>query len=209
MVFDLDGTLVDSERDIMLGVLTALADQGIDHLTLEDLKAYLGYPLSELYATLVAGGDDRGHQRFVHIFRAYYCDHCTDHTSPYPSVPETLERLAGVCGLELAVATAKPTWSAVQILQHLGLAHYFRFILGSERHRPKPDPGVLLTCSERLSIPPEQIAMVGDTDRDVLAAKAAGMRSIAVAWGGWPREKLLALNPDALVDRPEQIPDEL
>ncbi len=204
VVFDLDGTLVDSGRDIMLGVLAALADQGIDHLTLEDLDAYLGYPLSEMYLILVPDCDARGLQRFVHIYRAHYCDHCTDHTRPYPGVVETLDRLAG---LDLAVATAKPTWSAVQILERLGLAHHFQLILGSERHRPKPDPGVLLTCAERLSVPPDRIAMVGDTDRDVLAAKAAGMRSIAATWGGWPREKLAALDPDALVDRPDQIPD--
>ena len=203
VIFDLDGTLVDSHTDIMTSVQVALAEVGVTGPSLEDLDAYLGYPLTELYATLLPEGDARGLQRFVHIYRAHYCDHCADRTRPYPGVVEALDALAD---LPLGVATAKPTWSAVQLLTRLGLAHRFAAILGSERHPPKPHPGVLLTAARRLGVAPDRCSMLGDTGRDIQAAQAAGMRAVAVSWGGWPREKLQTLSPDALLDTPGQIP---
>jgi len=202
IVFDLDGTLVDSHRDIMTSVLMALADQGLDQLSLADLDPYLGFPLSELYAELLPKGGKRGLQRFVHLYRAHYCDHCADTTRPYAGIVYLLDALAGRA---LAVATAKPTWSAVQILERLGLAERFTFITGSENHKSKPDPGVLLHACQKLGVAPGKATMIGDTDRDVQAAQAAGMRAVAVTWGGWSREKLAPLGPDALVDEPAEI----
>ena len=203
VVFDLDGTLVDTHNDILHSVMVALEDQGITKYTPQDLHKFLGYPLAELYSEIVPDGDAKGLQRFVHIYRANYCDHCTDTSKLYPGAIETLDALKNKL---LAVATAKPTWSAVQILDGLGQAHRFAHIVGSEHHPPKPDPALLLHVASLLGLDAENCAMVGDTNRDILAAKAAGMKSIAVTWGAWNKEQLATCEPDAMVDSFEQIP---
>jgi phosphoglycolate phosphatase len=202
ILFDLDGTLVDSAEDITASALSGFAEVGAP-ADRARLMTLLGYSLRELYDTVVADGNAERRDRFTQAYRRHYALHCTDRTVVYPGVRETL---AALHRFRLGVATTKLTATAEQILRALDLAEAFDVILGSDGLPSKPDPAVLRQALARLGATPREALMVGDTDRDVLAAQRAGMRAVAVTYGGWTRERLEPLRPDALVDRFEELP---
>jgi phosphoglycolate phosphatase len=198
VLFDLDGTLIDSGDDIVSSALFAFAEVGVEGVRREGVGEYLGYPLDELYDVISADGDFARREMFVKAYRAHYAEHCTDHTVAYPGVRETLKKLSDY---RLAVATTKPSHAARKILDALALSSHFSEIRGCEGLPSKPNPAVLLAALASLNVRPDESVMVGDTDRDMLAGRAAGMRVVAVTYGGWSRDRLMALRPDALVDR--------
>ncbi|MCU1281132.1 MAG: pyrophosphatase [bacterium] len=209
--FDLDGTLVDSTADIRAALVHALAavppsDAPRDEHALG--CAGLGLPLDEFYAIArpaphpFAGAD--GRRAFVDAYRAYYHTHLLDHTRAFPGVGETLELVKPLraAGLRTAVATTKKTITAERVLAGLGLAQHFDLILGTEEPMPhKPAPDLLLACARRLARDPARGLMVGDTERDVLAGRAAGMRTCGVTYGVLGVDGLTPHAPDFLVDR--------
>ena len=209
--FDLDGTLVDSTADIRAALVHALAavppsDPRRDEHALG--CAGLGLPLDEFYALArplphpFAG--DEGRRHFVSAYRSYYHAHLLDHTRAFPGVAETLEMVKPLRadGLRTAVATTKKTITAERVLAGLGLAHHFDLILGTEEPMPhKPAPDLLLACASRLVRDPARGLMIGDTDRDVLAGRSAGMRTCGVTWGVLGVDGLRPHAPDFLVDR--------
>ncbi|HEX8953163.1 MAG TPA: HAD-IA family hydrolase [Polyangia bacterium] len=209
--FDLDGTLVDSTSDIQAALVHALAavpptDARLDERALG--SAGLGLPLDEFYALArpaphpLAGED--GQRRFVDAYRSYYHAHLLDQTRAFPGVAETLELVKPLraAGLRTAVATTKKTITAERVLEGLGLAHHFDLILGTEEPMPhKPAPDLLLECARRLARDPTRGLMVGDTERDVLAGRAAAMRTCGVTYGVLGVEGLTPHAPDFLVDR--------
>jgi len=209
--FDLDGTLVDSAGDIRAALVHALAavppsDPPRDEHALG--CAGLGLPLDEFYALArpaphpLAG--DEGRRRFIDAYRGYYHAHLLDQTRPFPGVAETLAMVkplrAG--GLRTAVATTKKTITAERVLDGLGLADCFDLILGTEEPMPhKPAPDLLLACARRFDRDPRRGLMVGDTERDVLAGRAAGMRTCGVTYGVLGAEGLMPHAPDFLVEK--------
>jgi phosphoglycolate phosphatase len=209
--FDLDGTLVDSAADIRASLVHALAavppsDAPRDEHALG--CAGLGLPLDEFYAIArpaphpLAG--DEGRRRFVDAYRGYYHAHLLDHTRAFPGVAATLELVKPLraAGLRTAVATTKKTLTAERVLAGLSLAQHFDLILGTEEPMPhKPAPDLLLACAARLARDPARGLMVGDTERDVLAGRAAGMRTCGVTYGVLGVEGLTPHAPDFLVDR--------
>ncbi|HEX9103922.1 MAG TPA: HAD-IA family hydrolase, partial [Polyangia bacterium] len=204
--FDLDGTLVDSTSDIQAALVHALAavpptDARLDERALG--SAGLGLPLDEFYALArpaphpLAG--EEGQRRFVDAYRSYYHAHLLDQTRAFPGVAETLELVKPLraAGLRTAVATTKKTITAERVLEGLGLAHHFDLILGTEEPMPhKPAPDLLLECARRLARDPTRGLMVGDTERDVLAGRAAAMRTCGVTYGVLGAEGLTPHAPD-------------
>lgn len=209
--FDLDGTLVDSTADIRAALVHALAavppaDVRLDEHALS--CAGLGLPLDEFYALARPAPHPQagaaGRRRFVDEYRSYYHAHLLDKTRPFDGVAETLELVKPLraSGLRVAVATTKKTLTAERVLGALGLAHHFDLILGTEEPMPhKPAPDLLLACARRLDRDPRRGLMVGDTERDVLAGRAAGMRTCGVTYGVLGVEGLTPHAPDHLVDR--------
>jgi phosphoglycolate phosphatase len=209
--FDLDGTLVDSTADIRAAVVHALmtvppADARLDEHALG--CAGLGLPLEELFALARpaphAWAGAEGYRRFVSAYREHYLAHLLDRTRPFAGVAETLAMVeplrAG--GMRTAIATTKRTATAERVLDGLGLARHFDLILGTEDPMPhKPAPDLLLACAARLGCDPGRGLMVGDTERDVLAGRAAGMRTCGVTYGVLGADGLQPHAPDWLIDR--------
>jgi len=209
--FDLDGTLVDSTADIRAALVHALAEVPPSDVRLDEHAlscAGLGLPLDEFYALARPAphpqAGDAGRRRFIDAHRDYYHSHLLDKTRPFDGVAATLELVKPLRarGLRTAVATTKRTLTAERVLGGLGLAHHFDLILGTEPPMPhKPAPDLLLACAQRLDRDPRRALMVGDTERDVLAGRAAGMRTCGVTYGVLGAEGLTPHAPDHLVDR--------
>ena len=212
---DLDGTLVDSAADIRAALVHALAAVPPDDVRLDEHAlgcAGLGLPLEEFYALArpaphPAAGEE-GLRRFVDAYRGYYHSHLLERTRPFPGVAETLAMVKPLrdAGLRTAVATTKKTLTAERVLAGLELAQHFDLILGTEAPMPhKPAPDLLLACASRLGRDAKRGLMVGDTERDVLAGRAAGMRTCGVTYGVLGAEGLTPHAPDFLIDRFAEI----
>ncbi|MDB4966082.1 MAG: indB [Myxococcales bacterium] len=209
--FDLDGTLVDSTADIRAALVHALAEVPPADVRLDEHAlgcAGLGLPLEEFFAIARPAphphAGDEGRLRFISTYREYYHAHLLDRTRAFDGVAETLTMVEPLrrLGLRTAVATTKRTLTAERVLAGLRLAQHFDLILGTEPPMPhKPAPDLLLACASRLGCDPQRSVMVGDTERDVLAGRAAGMRTIGVTYGVLGVDGLQPHAPDHLIDR--------
>lgn len=187
-VFDLDGTLVDSLHDIVLSFQYAFRTLGLKVPDYGAVRAQIGQPLESMYAAFTS----------THIaalsalYCAHYPKHCADHTTVQPGVPEALEALRWR-GHKLAVATTKRTPVAEELLRAVGLDAYIDFVQGTEGFAHKPAPDVIYRALARSG--GEGSWMVGDTVGDILAGKAAGLKTYAVTWGTHDAETLGAVAP--------------
>jgi phosphoglycolate phosphatase len=178
LLLDLDGTLIDSFADIAASVEPALASVG-KVLARGDIDGHIrrGAPLEELWAAAGAGD---GFDAFCTAYRSHYLPRCMDTTVAFAGVLDTLAVLkAHPTPPVIAVATAKRTDTAERMVEATGLARYVDVVAGSEGIPAKPDPAVIHRAAERAGRTLEGALMVGDTERDVLAARAAGVRA---AW---------------------------
>jgi phosphoglycolate phosphatase len=197
IVFDLDGTLVDSREDIVHAM-----NQGIEavwgrSLPQEEIAPLIGRPLEDMFARLLPADLESRISEAVAVYRRVYFDHCTDRSRPFPGVVESLESLQGI---PMAVATTKPTYMARRVVQGLGLQHHFDVVLGSDGLPHKPDPALPMRLLSELGMRPGHSWMVGDTVLDVLAGKAARMSTCAVTYGFGDYDDLFDQQPDLLVD---------
>jgi phosphoglycolate phosphatase len=198
VVFDLDGTLIDSEKAICAAASLAFRDVGrdVDEAAVAD---HLGAPLDELYACFV---DDTDPARRAH-FVARYVHHHDEHPEKNPpALPGVVEGLAllRARGLPLAVGTTKPTARASAQLSACGLLPHFAHVQGTDPPlRPKPAPDVVVVACRALGVAPARALMVGDTARDVGAARAAGCRAVVVAYGAHRLQLATRLGADAVV----------
>lgn len=206
LLLDLDGTLVDSFADICDGVRKACEAIGVP--ATDDLLRFAtrGVPLEDFYAHAVGAPFDAPAEaarftRFVDAYRAHYLPGCVNTTVPYPGVPETLAAIRALARPPvIAVATTKRSETARRVLEGTGLAALIDVVCGSDGLPPKPDPAVLRRAAAEAGVAVEAALMVGDTDRDVLAARAAGCRVCAVTYGGLDAEELATFAPDHLID---------
>ncbi len=207
VVFDLDGTLADSAADIGAALRRAFEDL---HIRVErPIEALVdGSPLEEVFAVAAPGADAATFDRFVARYRAHYNAAGHPTTRLYPGVIETLEALTLLTPrMRLAIATSKRPEAARGLAAVTGIATYFDVIDGSggtdRRHKPAPD--LLLAVSRALDVAPSRALMVGDTARDVLAGRAAGMGTAAVLYGLGSREALKSAAPDHLLEDVEDV----
>jgi phosphoglycolate phosphatase len=194
VVFDLDGTLVDSAQDLATGVnetLSRLAP-GTPPLPLEVVKTFVGDGAAVLVErTLRHVGLDIPKERVLPLFLECYARHLLDTTRLYPGTIEALDRLADKT---LAVLSNKPGELSRAVLGGLGVADRFARIWGpDDASGRKPDPGGLRRLLASLGFTPAESAMVGDSGADVAAGRAAGVLTIGATWG---------LNPASLQGSP-------
>lgn len=199
VVFDLDGTLLDSFPDLQAAVNHARSVRGLPALDLDAVKTHVGHGARHLIAATVRSLGDPDFEGALADFRTYYTAHRIDLTLPYPGVVEGLEALASRDGLVLGVLSNKPAQLVLQILEDLDLSRYFRAAFGADSFPAlKPDPRAMLGTLAALGATPARAVMVGDTDVDVSAARAVGMRVVLVRTGLW---QTVSGAPDAVVDR--------
>jgi len=203
LVFDLDGTLIDSKKDLVLSVNATLRAVGREELPTELVASYVGSGAPVLIARALGGSPDSGElQPALKYFLEYYEEHKLDYTRAYAGVREALEQLNGT---PMAVLTNKPVNISVRILEGLGLAEFFRVIYGGNSFATKkPDPLGANTVLGDLKIAASEAAMVGDSEVDVQTARNAGMISAIVnfGFGMHDREKYPA---DLYLDRMEEV----
>jgi phosphoglycolate phosphatase len=204
LVFDLDGTLIDSKEDLALSMNATLEHLDRKRLEAELIYSYVGGGVQLLVKrALSEGATDEEVERGMAYFLEYYRAHMLDHTLPYPGVCEALGRLAG---RELAVLTNKPVNFSKAILNGLGMIGHFRYVYGGNSfEKKKPDPLGLNTLLRELDAAPREAMMVGDSEVDVQTARNAGTWACGVTYG-LGSAKLPASNPDLLLDSLEDLP---
>jgi len=182
LIFDLDGTLIDSKRDLIHSVNAMLGELGRAELAEETISGYIGHGAPQLVArALGEPSSEEERQRAVQFFLGYYEVHKMDTTCPYPGVEETLEKLAG---LPMAVLTNKPARISVRLLSGMGLAKYFRAIYGGNSFETKkPDPLGANAILRELGAEAREALLVGDSEVDVQTARNAGMLAASVNYG--------------------------
>ncbi|MBB6097234.1 phosphoglycolate phosphatase [Deinobacterium chartae] len=194
IVFDLDGTLVDSLGDISAAFRRAFETHQLTVPEEQEVRALIGKPLSEMYASFV---EPEYVERLVAAYRADYAERCAERTRPFPGAVELLRDLRAA-GFKTAVATTKITWMARRVTDRLGLTELIDHVQGTDDFPHKPAPDVIHRALEALDA--EGLWMVGDTVTDIQAGKAAGLKTYAVSWGTHDAARLATSQPDVLAD---------
>lgn len=204
-MFDLDGTLVNTAVDITNALNYSVEPYEIEKLTVEKTIGMVGEGITRLIETLLGEGRRSIMPDVLDRFLQYYSEHLTDFSLPYPGVRETLERLAGY---KKAVISNKKEGLSRRLLEELGLSHHFDIVLGSDSvDERKPSPKPLLHIMGQLMVGPEEAVIVGDSQYDIQAGKAAGIKTIAVTYGY--RGKRFLTAADLMIERMEYLPSEL
>ncbi len=209
VIFDADGTLIDSKEDIAAAANYAMKAMGRPTLPHQQLYRYIGHGGLALVASALRGGEPVTHpdpelapeadEAFRH-FIAYYSEHPVDHTRLFPGVAETLTEL-GRRGKKLAVATNKDAALTQQVLRELGADSYFPIILGDGKSPDrKPNPEVIHQILRSYDVPPAGAVMVGDSEVDVQTARNAGIATIGLTYGHGGRAALEKAGADWVVD---------
>jgi len=182
LIFDLDGTLIDSKRDLARSVNAMLREMGRAELREETISGYIGQGAPQLVGrALGEGATEEEHKRALQFFLGYYEEHKMDTTRAYPGVAEALEELAE---LPMAVLTNKPARISVRILNELGLKRYFRAIYGGNSFETKkPDPLGANTILREFGAAAREALLIGDSEVDVQTARNAGTLAAAVNYG--------------------------
>jgi phosphoglycolate phosphatase len=207
VLFDLDGTLVDTLRDIAAGANHALAAQGLPIRDESFYREAVGDGAPVLIGRVVPEDRQEMVPAVLDGFRQYYPQHMFDTSRPYDGVQSLLAELAGR-QVPLAVLSNKPEEMTRAMVATLLADVPFVAVWGQVAHRPKkPDPAAALALSAQLGVPPADCAFVGDTPVDMKTARRAAMRAIGVPWGFRPVEELLRAGAHRVVDRPAEILD--
>ena len=204
VIFDLDGTLIDSRVDIAHSINQGLLSVGAPESSKETIFPLIGHPLIEIFHRLLPSELKNQAEEATNVYRRYYLHHCSDASRVYPGVIDCLGRLRAV---PLAIATTKMTFMAVKVVKELGLAHYFKLVQGSDNIPHKPDPTLLNIVLNKLKKGAGNSWMVGDTIFDIQAGKAAGMRTCAITYGIGETEALKQEDPDLLLNSLSTLPD--
>ena len=206
VVFDLDGTLVDTAPDIIAALNALLAEQGRPSLHAAAVRQLIGDGAQKLVERGFAATGGPAPQALAGLSRRFlelYEPRVARLSRPFPGVRETLGQLADA-GLRLGVCTNKSSRVTRRLLDDLALSGYFAAIAGGDVPARKPDPKHVLGVLDALGATPETALMVGDSANDVRAARAAGVR-IAVVSFGYTTVPAAELGADALIDRFEQL----
>jgi phosphoglycolate phosphatase len=210
ILFDLDGTLVDTAPDLAATMNVLLERHGRPALELQSVRHLVGEGARVMMARAWAETGRRASEEqlddLFDDFLEYYINNVADHSSLFPGVEEVLQALVEG-GARLAICTNKPDIPTHKLLDALNLTRYFGAIIGADTLSVrKPDPAPLLEAIERLDGQPQNAIMIGDSATDIHAARAANLPVIAVSFG-YTREPVQVYEPDLLVDHFQDLPE--
>jgi phosphoglycolate phosphatase len=207
VVFDLDGTLVDSLGDIAAALNHALAAYSLPELGEDEIRGYVGDGASALCARAARLAPTAAELApLLAEFLARYTAHATVKTELVPGARELLRALGRT--LPLALLTNKPRRTTDAVLAGLDLARHFQVVIaGDDLPEKKPDPAPLRAIAARLGLGPESLVMVGDGPQDIECGRAAGARTVGVLGGFVPEARLLASEPDRVIASLAELED--
>ena len=206
IIFDLDGTLVDSRQDIVNAVNFMLTSLSLVEKPPEEIISYVGKGVGELIKSSLGQNADGLKDKALQIFKSYYREHPADYAYVYPGVSETLDYFKAK---EKAVVTNRNHRSSEIILQKMGIARHFTSIIGDDNTSClKPSRCQFDKLFEKsYAKNKEKILMVGDMDIDVLAGRASGILTCAVTYGLGKRHDIERSMPDYIIDEMTQLKD--
>lgn len=207
LIFDLDGTLIDSKLDLAHAVNATRAHMTMSPLDHERVYSYVGNGAPVLIRRALGEQATEGEvQEALEFFLEYYREHYLDYTTLYPGVKQALDRLRAA-GKRLAVLTNKPVRISRAILDGLGVGgHFFQVYGGNSFDFKKPNPIGVKALMQEAGVSADQTLMVGDSSVDIQTAVNAGIPSCGVTYGFQP-ETLADPAPDRIVDRMEELAD--
>jgi phosphoglycolate phosphatase len=202
LIFDLDGTLIESKWDIATSVNLTLADLGLPQRSQDEVFGFVGDGIKRLLRLAVGEENQSRYEESLRVFRGHYLAHCLDRTRFYPGI-ETV--LAHFDSKLKAVATNKSLEYTTKILEGLGNHHFAYTVGGDNGFGLKPEPGMLHKIMEELSVERDRTVLIGDSTNDIEGGHNAGIRVCAVGYGMGNRAKMAACNPDWFIEQPEDL----
>ena len=206
-IFDLDGTLLNTIKDISNAVNHALESCGYPHRTAQECLQFVGDGASKLLERSLPIGKQTP-DRITSLrpfFKNYYNAHFADFTTPYPGIEQTLCALTKR-GCQLAVASNKYHAVTQKIIAHFFPNISFAAVLGQREGFPtKPNPAIVEEILRKTGVPKQRCLYVGDSDVDMQTARNAGVRACGVTWGFRSRDTLEIFAPDFLIEQPKEL----
>ncbi len=200
VIFDVDGTLVDSQADIIAAMAAAFASENLTPPSRTDILSIVGLSLPQAFARLLPDTDAVLQNRLSDAYKQAYGDNRADHGikgSPlFPGARAALDHLAGQKGTILAVATGKSKRGLDGLIAAHGLDGMFHSLQVADHHPSKPHPSMILAALAQARIPANRAVMVGDTTYDMDMGRAAGVGTIGVSWG---YHRIDTLNADHII----------
>jgi phosphoglycolate phosphatase len=207
VIFDLDGTLLNTLEDLTDAVNAALSSENLPLRTIEEIREFVGNGILKLIERAVPSGKENPAFDDVYkVFREYYGEHCQDKTAPYEGVLSLLEKLAAK-HVSMAVVSNKADF-AVQELIPVYFGNFINVAHGEDEAngiRKKPAPDMVYRTMEELGCTKENTVYVGDSDVDLQTASNSGLDAIAVSWGFRDRQFLEKNGAEHIIDKPEQL----
>ena len=206
IVFDLDGTLLDTVGDIAAAMNRALAACGLPTHEQKVVETFLGGGIRDAVTQATPDGtSEEMIQKVLDLYRDDYVAHCTEKTRLYDGVREMVDCFAAQ-GMEMVVLSNKTEATAQKIVAHFFPNGEFKAAFGRVADRPlKPHPDAAKPVLEVLGLAPEEIAYVGDSNTDILFAKAVGMLPVATPWGYRSREELVEAGAEKIAEHPMDL----
>lgn len=202
IIFDLDGTLIDSLPDIALHLNAMLAARGLEPRSLVEIGEWVGYGAEQLVVRAIPHPEQLAEA--LEEFRAHYRARPVVHSRVFDHLAEQLDKIAA--GRKLAVLSNKPHDLTVACADALLGRWSFSVIAGQRAGRPhKPDPAALFDVAAELAVEPSACVMIGDSEVDIATARAAGVLGIAVSWGLRSLDILIGAKPDHIVHTPSEL----
>lgn len=205
IVWDLDGTLLDTLQDLFEATNYALRTHGLPERTLEEVRQFVGNGVRLLMIRAVPGGES--HPAFEAIFatfKAYYVEHCQDHTGLYPGIEETLRALKAK-GVRMAIVSNKLQAGVDQLYDEL-FRDWIEVAIGeSPAVNRKPAPDMVEMALKKMGLTKDEIVYVGDSDVDIATARNAGIPCISVLWGFREKDFLIAHGATELISEPKEL----
>lgn len=208
IVFDLDGTLMDTVPDIAAALNRALAACSLPTHDQKTVETFLGGGIRDAVNKATPPNTDEATiERVLDLYRDDYVAHCTEHTRLYDGVREMVNTFAGR-GFQMAVLSNKTEATAQKIIAHFFPEVTFTAVFGRVPDRPlKPHRDAAAPVLAALGLSAGEVAYVGDSNTDILFAKAVGMLPVATPWGYRSREELIEAGAELIAETPAQLPD--
>jgi phosphoglycolate phosphatase len=205
IIFDLDGTLIDSARDLQIAINQTRANFGLPSLEPQLIQSYVGNGAAVLVRRAFgAEASEELVSEALSYFVKYYRAHALANTRLYPGIHESVNQL-GEAGYKLAILTNKPVKISTDIVAGLGLGGHFTRVYGGDSFaQKKPDPVGITTLMNETASQPEETWMVGDSGVDIQTARNANVKACGVMWGFQP-EGFEKYPPDALIHSPGEF----